>query len=105
MHSLRLEKKDEVSNLFLKGEITIESAEKLRKELLEIFADGGRFVIDLSEVTQVDMSFFQLMCASKKMLSNNMGALSYSENLPESILREAQGIGFEHFTTDERFRG
>ena len=62
----KIEEKGAGSVLTLYGDVTVQSAAELRGILLEQLAVHSDLTIDLSYVTNCDLSLFQLICATHK---------------------------------------
>ncbi len=62
----KIEENGEVSVLTLYGDITVQNAAELREVLMEQLAAHSDLTIDLSYVTNCDLSLFQLICATHK---------------------------------------
>lgn len=52
--------------LVLSGEITLHSAADIRDRLLELFREKKKITVDVSRITRVDSSIFQLICAARR---------------------------------------
>ena len=50
----------------LRGNLTVEHAHELKQSILDALQGNERIVIELEGVTDVDLSFLQLLCAAHK---------------------------------------
>lgn len=70
MADITVEKKGKKQVLVINGELTIEHAVELKKALHQSLKDGERVVLDLSKVTEMDLSSLQLLCSAHKTSVN-----------------------------------
>ena len=57
--------------LSLEGELTIKRATEIRELLLESLSRSQRVEVELGEVTDVDLSYLQLMCSAHRSASES----------------------------------
>lgn len=50
----------------LRGNLTVEHAQELKHVLLDALQDSERIVIELEGITDVDLSFLQLLCSAHR---------------------------------------
>lgn len=94
MFGYRLEDTTEGSILRLDGELTVNSAIELKSAFLESMKKGIPIAIDLSGVTEVDASGFQLLwSASKTEVFSNPG-YAFFRSLPDDRKRDLSDRGY-----------
>jgi anti-anti-sigma regulatory factor len=76
------------------GKCTIEKAGRIRTLLMERLAEPGGLILNLSGVSEVDLSFLQLLCAAHKSASNSGKAFGLEGALSEPLILKAREAGF-----------
>ena len=74
----KIEKTDGGTVLTLYGDVTIQSATELKGILLEQLTGNTDLIVDLSYVTDCDISLFQLLCAARKKSISNKKPIGVS---------------------------
>lgn len=60
------EEKDNQMILHLKGELTIYAVSRFKDDLIEVFSKFSKVALELSEITELDTSGFQLLLSAKR---------------------------------------
>ncbi|WP_420265223.1 STAS domain-containing protein [Candidatus Magnetominusculus dajiuhuensis] len=81
--------------LSLKGDITIEDAASLKELLLLHTGDVDDLLINVSDVTEVHLSWFQLICSAHRYSAKMKKKLSLCGEIPENIRTMAVKAGFK----------
>jgi anti-anti-sigma regulatory factor len=84
----------ETNVLKLKGNWTIERATELKRVLLEILNSCERIIIDLEELTELDLSTVQLFCSAHRTSLKLRKHLAFHEKKPETFKRMVRDVGF-----------
>ncbi|RKX75755.1 MAG: hypothetical protein DRP87_13795 [Spirochaetes bacterium] len=71
--------------LKLKGEASIENAEKIHKSFLQFINNNETLLLDLDEVEKVDISFLQILAALCKTLNEKKGEILFLTSLPKPL--------------------
>jgi anti-anti-sigma regulatory factor len=61
-----LQRKGNDAVIVVGGQLTFSHAGRLHKELLEVFAVGGRVDLFLHDIQETDLTFLQLLCAAQR---------------------------------------
>ncbi|MBF0556303.1 MAG: STAS domain-containing protein [Nitrospirae bacterium] len=81
--------------LSLKGDIMIEDAASLKELLLLHLGDADDLLIHISDVTEVHLSWFQLICSAHRYSTKMKKKLSLAGEIPENIRTMAVKAGFQ----------
>lgn len=82
--------------LALSGGLTIQRAQELKAALVEATGKAERIVLNLEQVSEVDLSAIQLLCAMHRHLQENGKKLTLSGKLPESFLAAVEIAGYKN---------
>jgi anti-anti-sigma factor len=66
MADIKVEKKGKETTLIVNGEMTITYAGALRDALIKSLENAERVILDLEDVTAVDLSCLQLLCSAHR---------------------------------------
>lgn len=83
------------------GSATIENAERIRKGLLQGMTDSNALIVDLSQVTECDVTALQLFFSAKmsaQLKQKKFNVVNPSCNAMETAARA--GLYQEHFQVD-----
>lgn len=80
--------------LRLEGDYTVADAPELKRALQEALAPGVDFDVDISGVTRVDVTFFQVLHAAAATSSQHLGVAG---SVPAAVVDEAEAAGLESF--------
>jgi len=78
----------------VQGKCTIEDAGRIRTLLMERLAEADGLILNLSDVSEVDLSFLQLLCAAHKSASNSGKPFGLEGALSEPLILKAREAGF-----------
>jgi anti-anti-sigma regulatory factor len=87
MIDIIIENSGSIKVLHLSGELVIQHADLLGSRFLESLSDADRVDIDLSAVTDVDISCLQLLCAAHKT-SIKLNKLLYINGVCPDVFRQ-----------------
>lgn len=88
-------KKQKKGFLYLKGEILIEDAGKMKELLVRHMKNVDDLHINVSEITQAHLSWFQLVCAAHKYGAKIEKKLYLDGEIPEHLKEMAVQSGFK----------
>jgi anti-anti-sigma regulatory factor len=81
--------------LSLEGALTWREADSLRESLLRVLAKTDRLALGLSTLSEVDLSFFQLVCSAHRSALLQGKSLSLAEEpVPPFLTGLARAAGF-----------
>lgn len=78
------------------ADVTVKNAAAFKETLLEALQTHAKVSLDLSEVEDVDMSFFQLLCAAHKSAMDGGMDFSCGQKDASAAVREA--VSFAGFS-------
>lgn len=84
----------DVEHFVIRGEMTILNTVEIRNTLLDTFSNGKNLLLDLTGVTEVDLTGLQIICAA------HMSAIKAKKNFAlnkcesESIMKSVHDAGF-----------
>ncbi len=84
---------DDRNILKLRGDWTIERAGELKPALLEALANSEHIVIDMGELSGLDLSTMQLLCAAHRKSIRLDKQFGFSEQRPETLKRMVREAG------------
>jgi len=86
--------------LTLTGDWGVERAEELHQAFLQAFDGARRLEVDMAQVSDVDLTFFQVICAATKGAADRE---LRAVNVPDSIAVKAEAMGFSPRHTSGNF--
>jgi anti-anti-sigma factor len=98
MADIKVEKKGKERLLVINGGLTIEYAAELKDALQESLKDGARVVLDLSNVTEMDLSSLQLLCSAHKTSVNLKKTLELMEDTGEVFKETVKKAGYMRYS-------
>ena len=84
--------------LTVKGEMTIQNASEIRSALLEAFADVEVLSLDMAEVTEIDLTGLQLLCAAHRTATTDKKSFCISGTDNETVKSMIRDAGFDRHT-------
>jgi anti-anti-sigma factor len=91
-----------LSLLRLQGDVTISSAAELKNLLLAALARGKDIHVDLSCVTEVDVTALQLLWAAEREAKGSGIEFTLAGPMPEDVAAALAAAGFEKISIDAR---
>jgi len=82
------------AELRLSGDLTVESAQKVRVIVLEAMKGGRLLSLDLSALDRVDAAGFQLLCSLYKTADCAGKRVRLASGMPHELRKAAAGAGF-----------
>lgn len=78
----------------LKGDLTVQHIAAIKAELAQAMARLDSLQLDISEATDVDISFLQLLCAAHRSALNLHKELALADQTQERIRKTLKDAGF-----------
>ncbi|MFW6005662.1 MAG: STAS domain-containing protein [Desulfonatronovibrionaceae bacterium] len=105
MAEVEVKKTPEGAEIVLQGDLNIECSADLHKVIQQTLTDNEVLKIDMQGVTNVDLSFLQIVCALFKEAVLEGKRLVF-DPLPEKIVNKAEKMGFtEEYTGGYFWKG
>ncbi len=80
--------------LVVSGRATIQFAAELKGRLVDAIHSAATVEVDVSGVTRVDASFFQLLCSAHRTALAGGKSLCLAASLPDDFICAATAIGY-----------
>lgn len=80
--------------LSFSGAVTVIDAEKIKSEILNAIEDSDQLVLNLKDVTDVDVSFFQILCSAHKTALNKGKLITMDGNAYNTLKPYLEQSGF-----------
>lgn len=93
MH-LEIAELQEYEIIKLSGDLTVERAAELRKILEDQLERTERLLLSFAEVTEVDISFLQLLCSTHRTALKVSKSFWLDKDRPEALRSAIKGAGF-----------
>jgi len=90
----KAEQTEDKTVLTLNGELTIQNAAVFRDVLLESLEKTGHLVLNLENVTEVDLSCLQLLCSAQMTTKEPDRRLTMDGGCPEAFRKAAAESGY-----------
>jgi anti-anti-sigma regulatory factor len=88
------ENKSDVGVLVLDGELTVQRADELRAALMNSLSCAGHLVLSFENVTGIDLSCLQLLCAAHRTSAKLNKRLTITGRTPEVFKRAVEDAGY-----------
>jgi anti-anti-sigma regulatory factor len=94
MADFKIEHSDKKKILTINGSVTIKNVGALKKVLIDMIDQTDNLIINIAEISDVDITFLQLLCSAHKTLLRNNKSLTISESCPESFRKTINKSGY-----------
>jgi anti-anti-sigma regulatory factor len=94
--------KDGKQVMEVSGDLTVANSLKLKKAVLANFKKGDRFEIALGDVTDMDLSFIQIILAAIKTAEKDDKEFALRIPVPELVVKGLESSGFLNHTRCEK---
>lgn len=98
MLTIREEKDDSVHILALSGDLTISGISRLREKLIELYNSEDNVVVNLDSSSDIDFTFFQLMCSACRSFTSAGKSFSFNNNKDFPLALKTLCLGFARHT-------
>ena len=100
--NLKTKKTGNTTTVKIEGPLTIEHAIELKTFISNIYANPEDIVMDLDDVTEIDLSCIQLICSANLSFEKSRKQLIRKSVLPEEITHVLYEAGYKR---DPRYHG
>ena len=87
MADFKIEQSDKKKILTITGSVTIENINAVKKVLVDIIDQSDHVMVNIADITEVDVTFLQLLCSAHKSMISRNKRLSISESCSKSFLK------------------
>jgi anti-anti-sigma factor len=94
MANIKIEKKGRKNVITISGEMTIENAAALKDALIHSLKNVKHIVMDLDNITDMDLSCLQLLCSAHRTSAGAQKTLELKSGYPEVLKRAAREAGY-----------
>jgi anti-anti-sigma factor len=98
MADIKVEKKGKERVLVINGELTIEYASALKNALQQSLKNGEHVILDLSKVTEMDLSSLQLLCSAHKTSVNLKKTLELTHDNTDVFKQTVRRSGYMRYS-------
>ena len=97
MFLIESSKKKDNTIMAIKGNATIEHAEKIKKGFDDAFKKGNKIELSLKDIKKADLSFFQILIAFYRLAQKESVEFAIAPLKANPIIqKELEGLGFFH---------
>jgi anti-anti-sigma factor len=89
-----VEQTDGAEIITIEGELTISSADELKKVLMDALSVNDQIRLNLEQITEIDLSCLQLLCSAHRTSIKMQKSLTRTDTCPESLKNIAERAGF-----------
>ncbi len=97
-YKLKAEKKETETQLNFSGDLTLNNVEAIKKDIISLIKDATKIKVEIRKVTNIDLSFIQLLYSMKKQFKEN---ITFDIELPETLKSMMENAGFSNYQTLE----
>jgi anti-anti-sigma regulatory factor len=94
MADFKIEQLDKKKILTIKGSVTIENIDALKKVLIDLMDQTDSLMINIAEISEVDITFLQLLCSAHKTMISRNRTLAISERRMETFQKTINNSGY-----------
>ncbi len=94
MIDFKAEESDNNTTLTIRGELTVQNAAALQGMLIRSLESSLNLTINLKDVTEMDLSFLQLLCSVHRTSTDLKKNLTLSRHCPEVFRDVVKSAGF-----------
>ncbi len=88
------ELQNDSGRLVLKGELTLENIRPLYEDMKDILEKANHLVVDVSEASDADLSFLQLLCSAHRTAMKTGKTLAFAEIIPDIVKKAMADNGY-----------
>ncbi len=85
---------DNSGRLVLAGDLTIQHVADMRAVLLEALQKVQQLIVDMSKVTDIDVSCLQLLCSAHRTYIKSGKAIAFKDTRPAAVNRVMEAAGY-----------
>ena len=94
MIDFNIEKRDDEQVVTISGELTIESANELKKILMKSITKAGHVVLEIGNVTEMDLSCLQLFYSAHKRAKESGKSFRLKGGCPDAFKKAVEDAGY-----------
>jgi anti-anti-sigma factor len=94
MTDIRIEKEEARTVIVMSGEMTVEHAAGLKDALIRSLEDADHLIVDLRDVTDMDVSCLQLLCSAHRTFAGARKTLEIKSDYPETLKETVREVGY-----------
>ena len=94
MTNFKIEQSDKKKILTINGSATIENVDALKKLLIEMMDQTDNLMINIADISEIDVTFLQLLCSAHKTMISKNKNLTISESCSESLRKTINNSGY-----------
>jgi ABC-type transporter Mla MlaB component len=94
MINFELQEEDSNSTLIVNGQLTIACATEFKDALIKLYESSKSLFLDLANVSSIDTSCLQLLCAVHKSSMNSDKTIEIKDEFPESFKQSVTDAGY-----------
>lgn len=98
MAEIKVAKKGKEHLIVINGGLTIEYAAELKKALQQSLKDGESVALDLSNVTEMDLSGLQILCSAHKTSVNLKKTVGLTNETTEVFREAVRRSGYKRYS-------
>jgi anti-anti-sigma regulatory factor len=94
MINFELQEEDSNSTLIVNGQLTIACATEFKDALIKLYESSKSLFLDLENVSSIDTSCLQLLCAAHKSSMNSDRTIEIKDELSEHLKQAVTDAGY-----------
>ena len=94
MADFKIEQFDKKKILTINGSVTIENIDALKKVLINLMDQTDSLMINIADISEVDITFLQLLCSAHKTMIIRNKRLTISESCMETFRKTINNSGY-----------
>jgi anti-anti-sigma regulatory factor len=98
MLEIRQEKYESKCILTLSGSLTVENMGLVREKLMELYSQEDEVVVNISDDSSIDFTFFQLMCSAHKTFASGGKCICFDRKDDNPLTLKQFMVGFQKQT-------
>lgn len=91
-----VKKGDGRNTIYMSGSLTITYISEIRERLLELYGKDEDIVLNLTDVTEVDLSGLQLLCSAEKSFGEEGRKMMIEKEYPEALIKAIEDTGYKY---------
>jgi anti-anti-sigma factor len=94
MADMKIKKNGNKNTLDLSGELNINCAQELKNALVQTLKNADHVVLNLADVTGMDLSCLQLLCSAHKTSAKSKKSFVMNAALPDALKDAVKRTGY-----------
>lgn len=84
------------NTIYVSGSLTIRYISEIRELLLELCGKDEDIVLNLTDVTEVDLSGLQLLCSTEKSFEEGGRKMMIDSDYPDALIKAIEDTGYTY---------